>query len=699
MSRSPLLWCLCLAAACGTAPEPKQPDPPPTAPTKATEPPTKTTAPKAPTTPAPGRTQLPNGMTVLLAPLPPTGEALLQVGMFAGTDCGAPGTAELAAETLVASNDASQGRPSLRQATQQLGGLLQVEVGPLTTWITIRVPAHRWESAVQALTAALVAPTLSRNQLERIRDDYVRQRALAIWSDPDREASRAFVLGDTSTADHVAALLDRDVSEVTLFQTRMYRPDSTVFTLRVPGAADAVTRTLIAGIGKWPAGATGRHLVPVTPRRLQPGVYWAPSTASELCRASVILPLPELGRLQAAELLVMHNCVTLDGLGGRLEKLQRDQGLGHVRWRSRFVQFAETAALVLTTETAAGDAVRLWRCVEGARRSLVELPPTAEELELARTRALLTVQLGANDAAAELRNQAGNLLRQLPARGVEDRLAALSQPGAFDVRALAKAYLEMPAAMVVFGGTVPADAPGIHRYELLPAGAYARLAPTNTPAQAAAAAAAAVEWLGPAMQAVGGRQLLLRVDGYDAEGKLVSSDAPTATERLQWRTAGTLERTRELLGSTIETKVGPQTATERSGNQEVALSARDAARLRRECERHPLALLAAHARGQLPFRPVAQRNVGDRDLMILEAVTDRFDRLRVHVDTISHLIRVVEVWETTADGAVAHVQDAWSDYRAANGLRAPFRRITEIDDGQNRIEAVYSLWRPSLAAP
>jgi hypothetical protein len=437
--------------------------------------------------------------------------------------------------------------------------------------------------------------------------------------------------------------------------------------------------------------------VAVTTRRLQAGVFWSPSLPAELCRASVILPLPEVLRPDAADLFVLHNCITLDGIGGRLEKLQRDRGLGHVRWRCRFVQFPETAALALTTETTPREALLLWQCVEDARRSLSQLPPTAEELDLALRSAALSMQLGATDAAAELRNRAARLLRQLPPRGTEDRLAALARPGTLDTAATTKAYLELPAAMVVFGGAIPESASTVRRFDLVPPGAYARLTAASAPPQAAAAAA--VPWLDPAMEAVGGRHLLQRMLGYEAEAKLTVVDSPPTTERLRYQRNGSIERTRELLGSTIETKVDGKSATERLGDKEAALSTRETTLLRRELERHPLALLAAHARGELVFRPVAQRNVGDRDLMVLEAVTDRFDRLRVQVDTISHLIRVVEVWETSTDGAVVHVQDAWSDYRGAGGLRAPFRRITELDDGQNRIEAVYSRWLPLLTAP
>jgi hypothetical protein len=73
--------------------------------------------------------------------------------------------------------------------------------------------------------------------------------------------------------------------------------------------------------------------------------------------------------------------------------------------------------------------------------------------------------------------------------------------------------------------------------------------------------------------------------------------------------------------------------------------------------------------------------------------------LRLHLDAESGLPRTVEAWQTGADGAVVHLQEAWSDYRRVDGLRAPFRRLTTQDDGQNRLEATYDRWVPKLQRP
>ncbi|MBM4061793.1 MAG: hypothetical protein FJ265_11965, partial [Planctomycetes bacterium] len=647
------LRCACLlsglVASCSAPPAPPA-EPTAQAPPAAAAPPTPA-APAALLPPDTTTRTLPNGLLVAIGP-PVEGIALLQIGLPAGADSGPPGLAELAAEALVASGDASAGRANLRRALADLGGTLHVEVGPASTWITLRMPRREWPAAQRALAAALAQPTLSRHQLERVRDDFVMQRIAAIWSNPERDAMRVFVLGDTGTADYVAALLDRDVSEVPLFQTRWFRPEGAVLTARVPGTAEQVGKELAAGIGEWRTAGAGQQPAPGQPRRLQPGVYWNPAPPLETCRAAVILPLPEPADPEAADLFVLHAVLTLDGCGGRLEQLQRERGLAHVRWRSQFLQFAETAALVLTAETTSAEAVRLWQVVQGARRSLLELPPTPAELEIALRRAALSARLGEHDSATRLRNQADALRHGRPVDVLQRRLGLLGAPGAFDARATARRYLERPAAMVVFGGVVPADAAGVSTFDLLPAGAMARIAAPGNPV---AQASAAVPWLERAIEAAGGRALLLQLDGFDAAATLRAEAAPVATESTQWRGAGTLIRRRELLGGAVATRIAQGKGTEQAGGTPADLDAREVARLQREQQRHPLLLLAAHARGQLPFRPIAQRAVGDRELMVLEAIGGGFDRLRIHVDAASHLVRTVEVWETTGDGAVAHV--------------------------------------------
>jgi len=286
-------------------------------------------------------------------------------------------------------------------------------------------------------------------------------------------------------------------------------------------------------------------------------------------------------------------------------------------------------------------------------------------------------------------------MRSLPADRLAQRFDALAKATAADVARTAAEYLKLPAAMLVFGGKPPAGLTDFTTFAVLPSGMEPRLQTADSKAQAVAA----TPWLDDAMEAVGGAALLRRLDGFTAESTRQTENAPVATEKLRWSRSGDVQRTRTVLDAEIVTVLAGTTWTEQSGDTKVTLSSREAALLRAESARHPLALLAACARGELQFRPVAQRTVGDRDLMILECVGTTFDRLRIHLDTMSHLVRVVELWETSPDGTIVRVQEAWSDYRTTAGLRAPFRCIAEQDDGSNRVATVHAAWLPTLLGP
>ncbi|MEO6597022.1 MAG: hypothetical protein ABIP94_19940 [Planctomycetota bacterium] len=679
-----------LLAACGGAPRP------PVAPDLPT--PVQRTAQPAEAAPANSElfTKLDNGLLVSITRCAPGAEAQLQLGVFAGSMFVAPGLAEIAAKMLTESSDVSQGRPSLEQAISRLGGGLQIEIGPLTTWINLRVPANRWHEAQTALRTALAAPALSRNQIERIRDELVNARCMAIRQAPLQAMARALLLGEPGTAAYITSLLDRDPSEVSLFLARMYRPDRAVVAMRVPEPPTEVLASLGRGdlnLASWSPPAASGGQAPLLERGFQAGIYWAPDETVGSCRVAIVSFLPDLTRPDAAGLLVVHACLTLDGSGGRLEQMLRTRGLGHLRWRSELVQTADALAVVLTTTASPADAAESWRALQDARQSLRDVPPNRSELELARRRASLTARLGEGDATSRLRLHTSLALRGSTPDALERRIAALQPPAVFNLPVAVETYLQqVPAAMVAIGGQVPASLMDVRRFEVLPPA----LTLQSTASNATTQAAAATPWLDQAAEVAGGAALLRRFDGFEAKTRVSTDRAPAVTDQLSWHIDGTLQRTREVLGAKIETKLRGDSWSEELDSDKQALNSHEAGLLQREMERHPLALLAAHVRGDLDFRPIAQRNVGDRDLMVLEALGTRFDRLRVHIDTISHLVRVVEVWETMPEGTVVHLEDAWSDYRSTGGLRAPFRRITTQNDGQNRIETLFSRWAPLL---
>lgn len=694
--RSAFLLAGLLSACAGAPPSPVVAPPTPTTPGPGPRTPPPPTAPA--TTREPRLTRLENGVAVAIREA--TGaDAQLQLGFLSGASFAAPGLAELATWTLLEDGDASQGQASLQQAVRRLGGTVRMQVGPLTTWLDLRVPGDRWQQALAAVQNALTLPSQSRHQLLRMRDELVSARVVEVRQQPLRAMARAMLLGDRSTSDYLRGLLDRDPGEVSLFRSRLFRPERAVLSLEVPGDPAATAKLLeqagAQGFAGWRPPLPVPGAVPMLDRLSPRGAYWAPSGRDEPCQVGIVLLLPDLATTgpRTPSLLLLQCCLTMDGTGGRLEQLSREQGLGPVRWQSELVQTADAAALLLTAEMNAADAARVWPTVELARRSLRDVPPSASELALAARRARLTASLGQLEARSRLRAETGMQLRgQSPAQ-LEQGLTALTATG-LDPQA-AEDFLHLPAAVVVVGGTMPEALPGVATFDLLPTG----FAPEAVATGSKAPAATAAPWLVRAIDAAGGKDLLRRCRGYRAEARIVQEKAPAAVDSLTWGDDGTLQRSRKLLGQEIVTTLTKDGGSESLGNERQTLGDAEVSTLRREFARHPLALLAAAARGELEFRAIAQREVGDRQFVVLEALGDRFDRLRLHLDTVSHLVRVVESWETLPDTTLQHVQEQWSDYRSVAGLRVPFHRFTVFDDGENRVETVFASCQPLLRAP
>jgi hypothetical protein len=200
------------------------------------------------------------------------------------------------------------------------------------------------------------------------------------------------------------------------------------------------------------------------------------------------------------------------------------------------------------------------------------------------------------------------------------------------------------------------------------------------------------------VQRAGGERLR-RLLGFQGTLETRASSAPgmNVEETFAWHRDGTLQRTRRLLGTLVETSLTETKWIERAGDREIELSPADRTYSLRQIERHPLALLAAAVRGEIRFRMVATRKVADRELVVLEAESSRFDRLRIHVDSGSDLVRTVEAWETTPEGVPQHVEESWSDYRSLDNLRVPFFKSVTTDDGQSRSDSTWTRFEAVLA--
>jgi hypothetical protein len=234
--------------------------------------------------------------------------------------------------------------------------------------------------------------------------------------------------------------------------------------------------------------------------------------------------------------------------------------------------------------------------------------------------------------------------------------------------------------------------PGLKPFELRPAGFEATSGSEPTPATIAKTG----PWLIRARAAMGGSEQFSGLTGFQSTGTIVADRSPDATDTVAWNQSGKLKRQRKVIGQVVTTSLDGDNWSESLGKVHKSLNAREAKLLRHQMMRHPLMLLAANQHGALQFRPIAQRSSGDRTLMVLEATGSEFDRLRIHIDTESHLIRIVESWERLPDETLVHVRESWSDYRAAGSMRAPHRRRTTWNDGEHQTETVFSKWLPTI---
>lgn len=684
-------------AACGSAPTPPVPMEPQAAPTPPT--PAEAAPPKPAVAPTFGA-RATNGLDVRLLTTSPDATAFVQLGALAGAAFLAPGAAELTLHALASAADPTNGRPSLQQRIEALGGTLALGVGPLTAWFDVRVPGPRWREALAALADAVAAPPPSRAEFERVRIQLAAARRAALQTAPAATMAQLLLLGETDADSYLRGLLDRDVSEAAMFAERGWRPATMTLALEVAATADEALAAIQTpdGLGSWQRAGSPPPL-PVIERSLASGLWWSPATdeaSRQLpCRVAALFPLPNAEEPTAAEDLATLSCLTLDGLGGRLERTFTARGLGEVAWRARAVATPDATALLLECEAPAADVGPIWRALEAARASLRENPPDGAEMALARGRAPLLARIGLVDDGARVRRTTAMAAVGTNLAAFDARARALEAGAPAARRAAVERFLKRPFALVVAGGEIAADVPGVRRFGVGRTDADAP--PTGeAPATAAGATKTPQPWLARAALAVGGDAALGRLAGWRSEAVRATDGAPSVAETIEWSADGTLTRAQGVLGQTVTTTLAGDVATESLGASKRTLDAAAAARLRREQRRHPLALLAAHARGDLPFRMVSMREDADRRHAVLEAAGGDFERLRVHVDTQSCLVRVVESWETLADGSVVHWRETWQDYRAAGPLRAPFHRMTTQDDGRGRVATSWAAWTPTL---
>ena len=622
-----------------------------------------------------------------------TQSAELALLLPGGSETSRPGSAELAAHLLAHAADATSGRQSLARQLERMGGVLTFDIGRKSTWVHVRVPQSAWQRAAQALANALDAKTSARSQLERSQEEVVAHETAAIAADSVRVAATRLVLGIESPAAHLQNLSERDAGEALAFQQRYFRPDRAVLVLRTQLTDAQIETAVRASFGTWePGNPTPEGEITTKARPAPRGIAWIQdpkATKDSPCDAALLLPWPDALAPDAAALHMFANATTIEGVGGRLERLMQEAGLGKVELRAETLRCGEGTALLLRGTMTAQQALQLHATAIAARQSIRDIPLSSSERTQARAAAWLSLRESEASASSRLRNELERILLDTDAAAQMRQLAALEMPISSDLKAL-NAFLEMPVAMVVRGGPAPTGAADVRPCPTTLAAAAIPIAGAADEAMRAAA----LPWRTRAIEALGGEKALAELDGFTATRRVVTVDAPEIEETTTWKRSGDMMRVRKALGATVETTLAGSKWTETANGKAAQLSPQEAAWRRAEAASHPLAIVLAWQRGDLQFRLLTSRNVGDRVYETLEAIGDQFERLRIELDRESALVRTVERWATTPEGSATRAVETWADYRTIDGIRAPFRCTTVVDDGQSERTSVYSKFAP-----
>jgi hypothetical protein len=392
----------------------------------------------------------------------------------------------------------------------------------------------------------------------------------------------------------------------------------------------------------------------------------------------VFLPQPALDQPLAAELLVLHECLTQEGLGGRL-------GAAIETLVGRDVSFevlpaGETDQVVLLARAQDEVVVPLWEAVSQVLNSFRLRPPSETELREAAARARLRLLEQATNPADWLR-----LLSRLAYRGVPPAtftrvLRRLTTPGQLDIAAALPVFATASLALAVVGGEPPAESSRLVQLVtgvLLPEARAERSLPPDAGVDAVAEADALLRHV---VAALGGETALKLLRGYRERVVSETGVGPPVETESVLRLDDRLRQTTRVLATTIETRIEGSGGIETCGAHEVPLPVDEARGRLAAAARHPAVVLARWCRGEVRFRRLALRMAGDRELAVLEEVTERQDPLRLSVDTGSFLVRAIEVRTWNPETGSGTVRDELSDYRTVKRLRVPFLRTRIVDD-------------------
>ncbi len=340
--------------------------------------------------PAFERHQLPNGLTLVLAPRP--GTPIVSIGLLvrAGPELDPPGRAGTAAMTagLLAKGARRNGRvvqaTELARQAEALGSSLDSASGWRSTTLSMTVTTPKLAAAAALMADVLQRPLLAADELERARAQSLDGLRVTL-GDPAQVASmaaRRVFWGDTAYGRLVSpgslARLTRE--DITTFHAAWYRPERTVLVLA--GDIDAGPAKDLAQklFGAWhPKGAAPPQPEPAAPAPLPDPLLLVDMPGSGQSAVVVDAPFPPTGAPDRRAGQVA-NAVLGGGYSARLnQEVRIKRGLSYGAF-SQAETHPHAGMAHAETQTNHPTAAQVLQLMRSEMLRLAEAPPTPDEL-------------------------------------------------------------------------------------------------------------------------------------------------------------------------------------------------------------------------------------------------------------------------------------------------------------------------------
>ncbi len=622
-----------------------------------------------------------------VAPLP--NRAFLHLSLPAGFAVDQPGLGALATKALVETPLSNLGQPSLRKSIRNLGGSLQVEVGPRRTVMLITVPIEEWQKALQSMAQHLQSNQCSRAQFNQLQVQLCKETVDSWQQSPVLgHVSRLIQFGTMHSRELLQILETTDLPELHSYQLQHFQHRGAALGLWLQGEAIApkklvqkATEILLPWFSKKEpvADTTGNRTTQRKATGKPNGIYWLPGSAEP--EVALILPSSAANPLHMS----VEEALSMRGVGGRLEAELQAQ-LGHPLVFQAFeLGNYDQRYLVLRSKVRVEEVSGIWQALQKARTSLEKDPPQSEELRHAKDRVRLRLLAQANHP--------GEWFEAVPAKmllGMEGEpqvnLQRLELIDGAQLKQAAIDYGKLPLAMVVIGGKPPKN----HNLPLAMLDSDTPVVRTPTVQQLEGQEKLASDLLTLAMSAAGGVEELQRGQGYVSQSNISINGDWTVLQQTWFRSPDRLRQSNLILGSTIESTVWKDQGEESCRGEKIKLPAGQAHQLTAAANRHPIMLLAACARGQSKYQWIGTRQHQGRELAVLERIDGMQARLRIAIDQQSGIIRQVETSEHRQDLGLVHIRETFDDYRQQGPFRVPMRMLTSIEDAAASLETKWS---------